>query len=59
MEDADTDSMSLDAEYVYVSDQRLDGRLVREARMHELEGFARDVDKSECFGKTGTPPIRG
>ena len=40
MEDTDTDDMSSDAVYDDISGQQLDGTLVREARMNELEGLS-------------------
>ena len=62
MEDNDTDDMSADAVYGDISGQQLDGTLVREARMNELEGLGNmrvwdHVDKGECYRKTGKPPI--
>ena len=64
MEDTDTDDMSPNAAYDDISGQQLDGTLVREARMNELEGLGNlgvwdIVDKGVCNQKTGKPPIRG
>ena len=64
MEDTDTDDMSPNAVYDDTSGQQLDGTLVREARMNELEGLGNlgvweIVDKGVCNQKAGKPPIRG
>ena len=58
------DDMSSDAVYDDISGQQLDGSLVREARMNELESLSNMgvwdiVDKGVCYQKTGKPPIRG
>ena len=64
MEDTDTDDMSPDPMCDDISGQQVDGTLVREARMNELEGFGNmgvwdTVDKGDCHQKNGKPPIRG
>ena len=58
MKDTDTDDMSPSAVYDDISGQQLDGTLVREARIDELEGLGNlgvwdIVDKGVCYQKTG------
>ena len=64
MEDTDTDDMPPDAVYDDIWGLQLDGFIVREPRINELEGLANMgvwdiVDKSDCYQKNGKPPIRG